>query len=103
MHVLTENDPEFYEVPWQGSSPEVFLQTYEAKLKEAAPRRGRQLPPEAQPGNPTARVPGPSGGAASGDLMTQYKREMDAALNRNAPVGERMNIRQKYREQGAPV
>jgi len=98
-YVLTENDPEFYEEPWKAPTPDEFLKAYEQKLREAAPRRGRQLPVEEQPGTPGARIPVPLGGAATADLYQKYQKEVQAASTQN----ERLNIRVKYRSLGLEI
>jgi hypothetical protein len=96
-YVLTENDPEFYEINFQNPNPEQFLAEYEAKLREAAPRAGRQLPaPSAPPG---ARLSSPVGSAAGSDLYAQYLKEVERA----ATVSERLNIRHKYRGLGLEI
>lgn len=92
-YVLTENDPEYWEVPWTGSTPEVFLQTYEAKLKDAAPRRGRQLPSDAQPGNPAARVPGPSGASVVGE--DAIREELVKLQSKSSRTGAEENRRKQ--------
>lgn len=105
-YVLTDNDPETYEINdlvKKGCTPEEYLAKVEESLVSAVTRTGRPLPHKQTPGSSNARLPGPSGSAAGGDKLAQYKREMDAALERGASVGERMNIRQKYRDQGAPI
>jgi hypothetical protein len=61
---LTEDDPEYWEVNYTNPNPEKFLQQYERKLKAKAERVSQvQL---AQPGNPAARVPAPTGFASGG-------------------------------------
>lgn len=77
-YVLTDNDPEFWDVPFQDSTPEQFLQKYEEGLRTVVGRLGRPLPQQqsAISGSSSARVPTPSGGATGG--VEGLTRELEA-------------------------
>ena len=92
-YVLTENDPEYWQVPWTGSTPEDFLKSLEDNLKVVAPRRGRQLPQEVQPGNPAARIGGPTGSSPVGaDAIAE---ELDRLQNKPSRTPAEENRRKQ--------
>ncbi len=92
------DDPEYDEINWSVNPKDPqgtrFLSTYEKKLKEKKARLAAQT----LPANP-ARVPGPTG-AASGDLMAEYKQEIA-----KVPPGSEASfqIRRKFREKGLQI
>ena len=68
-YVLDRNDPEYWEVPFQDSTPQDFLAKYEAGLKDVVTRLGRPLPQQTQEqpaSNPGTRTPPPSGAPFGG-------------------------------------
>ena len=68
-YVLTENDPEFWDVPFTGVPPDEFLSKYEAGLREVVTRLGRPVPQQTiVQGSPSARIPSPVGSATGGSI-----------------------------------
>jgi len=68
-YVLTENDPEFWDVPFTGVPPDEFLSKYEAGLREVVTRLGRPVPQQTiVQGSPSARIPSPGGSATGGSI-----------------------------------
>jgi len=81
-YVLQENDPEFWEVPFQNSTPEDFIAKYEAGLKDVVTRLGRPLPQAEAPGNLAARMPPPAGMPVGGlDSMTDELTKLQNKTN----------------------
>jgi len=81
------SDPAWKDVKTDGTARE-YLNTLRAAAVKVAASEG-------QPG----RSPGTLKGAPGGDLMSKYRKEVDAAQT----VSERMKIRMKYREQGLEI
>jgi len=75
--VPTANDPEFYEIPWNGVPPEEFLEKGEQQLVALATRMERPLPNKTLPGSPEARMPGPAGGMTGGGRLEQLTRRLN--------------------------
>ena len=97
-YVLTDNDPEFWDIPFQGSPPEEFLSKYEEGLRTVVSRLGRSLPAvEAQAGSPSARVPTPVGGASGGtDYLT---KELDRLQSKTNPTPQDIKRRKEIVEE----
>ena len=96
-YVLTENDPEFWEVPFQGSAPEDFLAKYEAGLKDVVTRLGRPLPAQAQSVNPVTRTPTPGGTAITGleGLTAELNRLLENPSQAPADVKRRKELQKE--------
>lgn len=60
-YVLTENDPEFYEIPWDGN-PKEFLEKYE-EAQQSAMRRAGRTPPKNASASAVSRSPTLLGGS----------------------------------------
>lgn len=92
-YALTQNDPEFWEVPFQDSTPQEFLVKYEAGLKDVVTRLGRPLPAETAqtPTNPASRIPAPIGAPVGGiDSMTAELNKLQDKVGRTALDNKRL-------------
>jgi uncharacterized protein YgbK (DUF1537 family) len=95
--VVTTNDPEFYEIPWSGSTPDEFLAKGEEALKSLATRLNRQMPQQEAPGSPSARLPGPVGVVSSGSVEALTK-ELEALQRKRYPSQADINRRKEIVE-----